>query len=517
LRCFSGVAGGNSAAISELQSASVIVVDDWPPNKTPPVKLSSLIFASCLLAVGASALAAEKLNVLHIVSDDLCARLSCSGDPLVKSPNIDRLAARGVRFDRAYCQYPLCNPSRASFMTGLRPDTTGVYENGTQFRKNVPDAVSIPQSFQKAGYTVARVGKLYHYGVPAGIGTDGLDDPQSWEKVVNPKGRDIDDKALIEVLHRGPDGKSITTTGRELNNMGGTLSWLAADGTDAEQTDGKIAAAAVELLAERAKDTKPFYLAVGFFRPHTPYVAPKPYFAMYPTDRIRLPIVAANLTELFPALALATRKPAEMEMSDDLRRRAIQAYHASTTYMDAQVGVVLDALDRLKLSGNTVVVFHSDHGYHLGEKGLWQKMSLFEQSARVPLVIALPDGKGRGQVCARTVELVDLHKTLTDLCGVPADGKTEGESLKPLVENPQAPWTHAAYSQVNRGRNAGKEGIMGRSVRTERWRYTEWDAGRAGVELYDHENDPEEMKNLARDPQTTAAVAEMKALLTRGR
>ncbi len=480
------------------------------------MKLAPLVLVTCLFAFSVCAFSAEKFNVLHIVSDDLAARLGCYGDPLVKSPNIDRLAARGVKFDRAYCQYPLCNPSRASFMTGLRPDTTGVYENATQFRKNVPDAVSIPQSFQKAGYTVARVGKLYHYGVPATIGTDGLDDPQSWEKVVNPKGRDIDDKALIEVIDRGPDGKTITTTGRELTNMGGTLSWLAADGADAEQTDGKIAAAAIGLLEERAKDARPFYLAVGFFRPHTPYVAPKPYFAMYPRERITPPIVPGNIRELFPAAAVANLKPVEEAMSDDLRRQAIQAYHASTSFMDAQVGLVLDALDRLKLAGKTIVVFHSDHGYHLGEKGLWQKLSIFERSARVPLVIALPDKKSGGQSCGRTVELVDLHKTLTDLCGIAAGAKTEGESLKPLIENPSAEWKHAAYSQVSRGgKNATKGSLMGRSVRTERWRYTEWDEGRAGVELYDHAADPEEMKNLASDPQHASALAELKVLLTR--
>ena len=330
----------------------------------------------------ASVTAAEKLNVLHIVSDDLCTRLHCYGDPMVQSPNIDRLAARGVRFERAYCQFPLCNPSRASFMTGLRPDTTKVFENATQFRANVPDAVSMPQSFQKAGYSVARVGKLYHYGVPTQIGTDGLDDPASWEKVVNPRGRDIDDIGMVEVLKLGEDRKATTAKAKELKDTGGTLSWLAAEGTDAEQTDGKGAAAAIALLEERAKDTKPFYLAVGFYRPHTPYIAPKKYFAMYPPAKLKLPMIPANLTDLFPAPALGTHRPAELAMSDDLKRFAIQAYHASTTFMDARVGEVLDALDRLKLTDKTIIVFHSDHGYHLGEKNLWQKMSIFEQSAR---------------------------------------------------------------------------------------------------------------------------------------
>jgi uncharacterized sulfatase len=475
-------------------------------------------------------MAAERLNVLHIVSDDLCARLGCYGDPMVKSPHIDRLAARGVRFDRAYCQFPLCNPSRASFMTGLRPDTTKVYENRTMFREAVPDAVSIPQSFKKAGYSVARVGKLYHYGVPTQIGTDGLDDPASWEKVVNPKGRDVDDCTMIERIHLAP-GETRTTTVKAtaLNELGGRLSWLAADGADEEQTDGKGAASAIEMLEACTKSGKPFYLAVGFYRPHTPYVAPKPWFAWYPTDGIKLPAIPANLAELFPAPALAGQKKEELGMDNDLRRQAIQAYFAATSFMDAQTGKLLDALDRLRLTDKTVVVFHSDHGYHLGEKNLWQKMSIFEESARVPLIISVPGNKANGSACLKPVELVSLHKTLADVCGIAADKKTEGHSLRPLVENPKAEWKHAAYSQVTRGANvatvlapahqkqkAKAKPIMGRSVRTERWRYTEWDEGRAGVELYDHDHDPGEYKNLASRPEHKQLVTQLANLLRAG-
>jgi len=476
---------------------------------------AGLVHAQVSVAQGQS----KKLNVLHILSDDLAACLGCYGHPMVKTPHLDRLAARGLRFERAYCQYPLCNPSRASVMTGLRPDTTKVYENQTFFRDVVADAVSIPQSFKKAGYSVARVGKIYHYGVPSQIGTDGLDDPASWEKVANPKGRDIDDKSIIEVLTLGADGKSTTVTGKDLRDTGGTLSWLAADGTDAEQTDGLGAAAAIAMLEERAKDTKPFYLAVGFFRPHTPFVAPKAYFDMYPKDQITLPTVPANLKELFPAPALATMKPAHTAMSDDLRRTALQAYFAATTFMDAQVGLLLDALDRLQLTDNTIIVFHSDHGYHLGEKDLWQKQSIFEESARVPLIIAVPGADTKGKSTNRPVELVSLHKTLTDICGISADSKTQGHSLRPLIENPEAEWAHAAYSQVQRrpgNRNDTQEAIMGRSVRTARWRYTEWNEGSAGAELYDHNTDPGEMKNLASDPGYASVVDELKRLLRSG-
>jgi uncharacterized sulfatase len=469
----------------------------------------------------------QRFNVLHIMADDLCARLGCYGFP-VKSPNIDTLAQRGVRFELAYCQFPLCNPSRASYMTGLRPDTTKVYENRTQFRENVPDASTIPQRFQKAGYRVARVGKIYHYGVPSQIGTDGLDDPASWEKVVNPKGRDVDDIGMVEVLRLGPDGKAVTETGKGLNDTGGTLSWLAAEGGDDEQTDGRGAAAAIQLLEEYAAGSKPFYLAVGFYRPHTPFVAPKPYFGLYPRNEIILPDIPPNLKELFPAPALSLQKPAEIAMDDDLRKQAIQAYCASTSFMDAQVGLLLAALERLKLTDKTIVVFHSDHGYHLGEKNLWQKMSIFEESARVPLIISVPGNKASGQTCGRPVELVSLQKTLTDLCGIAPASNVEGHSLRPLVEDPKAKWKHAAFSQVTRGANAGKPGapgaskkrgpgqIMGRSVRTERWRYTEWDEGRAGFELYDHDCDPKEMNNLANDPRYSKTVKKMQALLRAG-
>ena len=488
-------------------------------------------FLILYVLVGAGSLtpslrAAERYNVLHIISDDLCTRIGCYGDPVVKTPNIDRLAARGVRFDTAYCQFPLCNPSRSSFMTGLRPDTTKAFGNNIDFRANVPNAVTMPQTFQKAGYFVARIGKIFHYGVPNQIGTNGLDDPASWQQIINPKGRDVDDLSMIEFVKLGEDHlHSITAKATSLNQLGATLSWLAADGEDSEQTDGKIALNAVQMLEEDARTGRPFYLAVGFFRPHTPYVSPKKYFAMYPKDNIRLPEVPVNLKELFPAAPLMITRPEETAMSDDLRRQAIAAYHAATSFMDAQVGVLLDAMDRLKLTDKTIIFFHSDHGYHLGEKGLWQKMSLYEESTHVPLIISVPGNKANGSTCRRTVELVDLHKTLADLCGLPADEHTQGTSLRPLVEHPDAEWTLPAYSQVTRGPLPGsdaaakpkaRKGFMGRSVRTERWRYTQWDEGREGVELFDHSVDPKEMKNLAADPAQAKTVEELRALLRAG-
>lgn len=465
------------------------------------------LVALLLFAVPAAA-AGTKMNVLFLVSDDLTNNaLGCYGGP-PHTPNVDALARRGVRFDRAYCQFPLCNPSRASLLTGLRPDTLRVYENATHFRQNLPDVQTLPQTFRKAGYTVARVGKLYHYGVPSQIGTDGLDDPPSWERVVNPRGRDKDDEERIF---------SINPAGQGPGRFGATLSWLAAAGSDAEQTDGKTALEVGKLL--RAYADRPFFLACGFFRPHTPYVAPKKYFDLHPTDRIVLPKVPAGHRDSAPAPAFGSRKEVEERMSDDLRRQAIQAYRASSSFMDAQVGVVLRTLADLKLADRTIVVFLSDHGYHLGEHGLWQKMSLFENSARVPLIIHDPRAKANGRTCLRTVELVDLHATLADLCGLVAP-KTDGASLRPLLADSTGARDRPAFTQLTRGpvkAGAKKAGFHGRSLRTERYRYTEWDGGTKGVQLYDYSTDPGELRNLADDPASREIVAELKARLRAGR
>ena len=487
---------------------------DWGhrDNREDRMTIRRIAFSLVALGVAAASALADgptRMNVLFIASDDLTNNaLGAYGGPRA-TPNIDALARRGMRFDRAYCQFPLCNPSRASFLTGLRPDTLRVYENATQFRKNAPDVQSLPQTFRKAGYTVARVGKLFHYGVPGQIGTEGLDDPLSWERTVNPQGRDKDDEDLIF---------SLTPNAQGPGRFGATLSWLAAEGDDEEQTDGKIALEIARLLKQSAD--RPFFLACGFFRPHTPYVAPKSYFERHRLDSIDLPSVPADHRKSAPAPAFGSSKKEQDAMTDDQRRQAIQAYRASASFMDAQVGVVLRTLDDLKLADKTIVIFLSDHGYHLGEHGLWQKMSLFENSARVPLIIHDPRIKGEGRHCARTVELVDLHATLADLCGLDAP-KTDGVSLKPLLEDPERTWDRPAFTQVSRGTptttgeeaKKGSPWFMGRSVRSERYRYTEWDGGTQGVQLYDYEADPGEWKNLADDPALAPVRARHSALV----
>jgi uncharacterized sulfatase len=436
---------------------------------------------------------AAKKNVLIIISDDLTCALGCYDHPLVKSPNIDAFAAKSVRFEHAYCQFPLCNPSRCSFMTGRRPDTTRVYDNGVNFRQDLPDVVTIPQHFMKAGYFAARVGKIYHYGVPDQIGTNGLDDGASWNQVVNPRGRDKDEEADV-----------IQFTGKK-GSLGASLSWLETGGDGEDHTDGKIATEVIKLL-EAHKDG-PFFIACGFFRPHVPCIASENYFSLYPLDQIQLPVEPPEHIAGIPPIAL-TVKPLNYGLDAEKLRIFTRAYHASTSLMDAQAGRVLAALDRLKLSDNTVVVFMSDHGWSLGNHGQWQKMLLFEEVARVPFIIRDPAAKGNGKVSPRMVELVDLYPTLADVCGLPVPQGAQGISLKPLLEDPQADWDHPAFTQVTRGKN-----VMGRSVRTDRWRYTEWDHGDKGVELYDQQNDPKEFKNLAKEPKSQKTMAELKAML----
>lgn len=427
----------------------------------------------------------HRRNVLFIVVDDLNHSLGCYGHPIVKSPNIDRLAARGIRFDRAYCQFPVCNPSRTSLLTGLRPDSTGVLNNTTTFRSKLPDVVTLPQLFREKGYFTARLGKVFH-------GRKDTDDPKAWDTIFDSKGTEI-----------GKRGEGRNLTGGRVR----WCRWLAAEGGDEDQPDGQFAAEAVQLLEQH--QNSPFFLAVGFHKPHDPFVAPKRYFDLYPLEQLEPPRDPADRSEEhLQAIASGWKKEFD-RFTDRERREFMRAYYACISFMDAQLGKVVDAMDRLDLWRNTTVVFFSDHGYQLGQRGWWNKNTLFELSARAPMIVATPEVNRNGTSCSRIVEFIDIYPTLTDLCGLPAPENLAGKSFMPLLSRPDIPWKKAAFTQVQRG------AIAGRSVRTERWRYTEWDNGKQDAELYDHENDPGEYYNLARAPEHTETVAELRKILRR--
>ena len=433
------------------------------------------VIVAVFIVQGSRSLAAERPNVLFLICDDLNCDMGCYGHPLVKTPNIDRLADRGVRFERAYCQYPLCGPSRASFMTGLYPDQTLIRRNSIYIREHLPNVNTMSQMFRDAGYKATRIGKIYHFNVPKHIGTSGHDDPYSWNNVINPEGRDVHDEDKIFSLIPG--------------SFGGTLSWLAADGTDEEQTDGIAATEADEVLKQFAADETSFFLAIGLYRPHTPFVAPKKYFDMYPRDQIKVPTIPEGYLQTIPVPARKsiTRKK-QNNLEDSLARQAIQAYYASITFADAQVGRILDSLEATGLDKNTIVVFTSDHGYHMGEHDHYQKTTLFENATRVPLIIAGPGVEATGQATKSFAEMVDFYPTLAELSGLKAPEFLAGVSLVPALHDVNATPRESAFTQYSNGY----------SIRTDRYRYTEWgEDGAAGVELYDHATDPEELRNLA--------------------
>lgn len=458
------------------------------------LRISFLLF----LVVACARVDAAKLNVLFIAIDDLNTRLNCYGLDHIHSPNIDKLAGQGVRFHRAYCQYPSCGPSRTSVLTGLRPDTTGIRSNKQYFRNDWPDVVTLPQLFRKNGYHVARVGKIYHQANPTHIGTSGPDDPKSWDEIVNPRGRDKDEEHLLSNYSPQlafPDQMSI----------------LKADGTDHEQTDGKVVDETIRLLKEN-KD-KPFFIAAGLYRPHIPYIAPKKYFDHYDIIHTKLPFVPEDYRSRVPAAALtSTPDWPNFGVTPLEARECILAYDACTSFVDAQIGRLMNAVDKMGLRENTIVVLWGDHGYHLGEHGLWRKNSLYEESARAPLIIDAPNIRGRGKACDRVVEFLDMYPTICDLAGVKPPKGLEGVSLRKLLDNPSAKWDRPAYIQAEfRGL------VVGISVRTKRWRYCEWGKGGVdGKELYDTDTDPQELNNLIADKKFAGTVKRMEALLRKG-
>ena len=453
----------------------------------------------------APAAAKPKYNVLFIISDDLRPELGCYGNPMIKTPNVDALAARGTRFDRAFAQFPLCNPSRSSMLNGRYPTQTGVMDNNTYFRAKHPDFVTLPQYFKNNGYAALRTGKIFH---------GGIDDQVSWTEGGEPVDQNIVNRPPSPVA----TGQGARETGDEeaasQPNRPARASAsdriVVLDGDGESFGDYKIADRAIDFL-DKYKD-KPFFLAVGFNKPHSPPTAPKKFFDLYDVNKIPLP-VDFNTHPIapagFPDISIPHRN-ADLfigrESSPDEAREMIRAYWASTSFMDAQVGRVIAELDRLKLRDNTIIVFWGDHGYHLGEKGKWSKAySLWDIGLRVPLIIDVPGGKP--QETGRVVELLDLYRTLADLCGLPPPQGIEGRSIAPLVRNPKTVWDYPSFAVVQ------FQGKLGESVRTERWHYVEWGEGQAGSMLLDTVADPHELKNLASDPSRTSTVQDMKGLL----
>lgn len=441
-------------------------------------------------------------NVLFIASDDLNTDLGCYGVDQVKTPNLDRLAKMGVRFDNAHAQYPVCAPSRASLMTGLRPNTTGFLSNGDKLRELVPDVITLGQFFQSQGYYSGRVGKIFHYGNPSQIGTNGVDDSLSWQERFNPKGID---RMQEENIVRFPGAR----TGKQ-GGLGISMAYWDPVSEDSEHTDGLVADRAVEMI-ERNKE-KPFFIATGFFNPHCPYVAPKKYFDMYPLDEITIPDLdeAKKDLEDVPEIAWQDRSwPYFIKgVTVEEARKSKQAYYACISFLDAQVGKLLDALEKNNLLENTIIIFWSDHGYFLGEKGLWFKNKNFERATKVPLLISGYGVSEHDKVVLEPVELLDLYPTLVDLLGNQIPKELEGQSLIPFLKNANHQWEKPAITQLYFG--ADKQGY---TIRTRQWRFTEWNGGKDGYELYNHNNDLDEIVNLASDSDYLSIREQLKTEL----
>lgn len=446
----------------------------------------------------------QKPNVLFIAVDDLRPQLGCYGDGTVQSPNIDKLAKSGVLFNRAYCQQAVCAPSRASLMTGKRPNTIKVWDLKTHFRAEIPDVVTLPQYFKNNGYHTQSIGKIYHDPASA-------QDAPSWS-------------APEILVATKKEGKYVLPSNLQRKSAKAAASELA-DVPDHAYVDGQVADRALEVL-RKVKD-KPFFLALGFRRPHLPFSAPKRYWDIYQRESIALP-VHRTLPKNIPAYAAHNSEELRGYsdigfnnlITDDKTRELLHGYYASISYTDAQIGKVLAELDRLNLTNNTIIVLWSDHGFHLGEKGLWAKSTNYELDTRVPLIIAAP-GKKQGITSEGLVELVDLYPTLADLGGLGIPDGLEGTTLVPLLTKPDQPWKSAVFSQFPRPwQYKGAPEIMGYAMRTNRYRYVEWrnfkTAEVKSAELYDHQVDPAEVNNIVDIPANAALVKKLKQKLKDG-
>ena len=452
------------------------------------------LIAILIVLLGGSVRAIEKYNVLFIISDDLTSTaLGCYGNKICRTPNIDRLATQGTRFTRAYCQATFCGPSRASLMFGYYPyasKATG-YTSG---RKEVgADKDSWAQHFKKNGYHSARISKVFHMGVPPDItkGSDGADDPESWNEAYNSKGPETKVTGLAEQLSNNPGGLKKGTGSSQSFNV------VEAEGDDLIHSDGKTAQRAVELIGKYNDMGKPFFLAVGFVRPHVPLVAPKKYFAPYPLGKIVLPPKIPGDQDDIPQNSANKRTTANYKMDLNQQKGTLRAYYASVSFVDALVGKILTALEATGQRDNTIVIFTSDHGYHLGEHDLWQKVSIHEESAKVPLIICVPGKKPA--LCHSLAELIDLYPTVSKLCGLKIPGNIQGKDISTMLDDPTIKVRDAVLS-------SGK----GRLLRTENWAFLDY--GKTG-ELYDMKKDPKQYNNLFNDSKYAEVLSDMKEKL----
>lgn len=402
-------------------------------------------------------------NVLFIAVDDLNDWIGClGGHPDCKTPHIDKLASRGVLFTRAYCAAPACNPSRAALLTGIRPSTSGVYTNSQPWRPAMPDAVTLPQFFAKHGYHVVGGGKIFH---------GRYEEPNNWH----------------EYFSRGSDPNPEQLPANGIPNTS-HFDWGPVPDNDQAMNDYRVVSWAIDKLNE--KHNKPLFLACGIFRPHLPWYAPQKYFDQYPLRKVTLPTILESDLDDVPPLGRKMAKPNgdhKRVIESNNYYKAVQGYLASIAFADAQVGRLLDALDKSDYADNTIVILWGDHGWHLGEKLHWRKFSLWEEADRVPFTIVAPGITKPDQKCDRTVSLMDIYPTLADLCGLPVGEHLEGTTLRPLLEKPNAAWDRPVLTT---------HGLKNHAVRSERWRYIRYSDG--SEELYDHQADPLEWKNLAK-------------------
>ena len=456
-----------------------------------------LLFALLWLVFTAEA-APKKYNVLFIISDDLTSTaLSCYGNTVCKTPNIDAIAAKGTRFTRAYCQGTYCGPSRASFMSGYYPHATGVLGYKSP-RPQIGNRATWSQHFMNNGYHAARVSKIYHMGVPGGIeqGGHGADDAASWHERYNSKGPEWRAPGKGETLQNNPDGKRPVVGGN-------TFVVVEAEGGDLVHSDGKTAAKAVELIGKFAKSDKPFFLGVGFVRPHVPFVAPEKYYEPFlPYSKMKLPPKIEGDWDDIPKPGINYCTSLNMKMDIRKQKKAVGGYYASVAFLDAQVGKVMAALKKSGKADNTIVIFTSDHGFHLGEHDFWAKVSLLDESSQVPLIISVPGKKPA--VCHSLTELLDLYPTISALCGLPAQSRLQGKDISIMLDDPKHTVRKAAFSVAPM-----RKGFL---LREDKWAFIQYgETGKSGMELYNMKEDPKQYTSLAKDPAYQKTVTHFKA------